>query len=146
MRTNIPAQGARAAPPRQYTDAVEFLRVVREKYPGATLTVTGHSLGGALASYAGNLAGANRIVTFNAPSNNFSTLPYLGISQNHQQISVITAGDTVSDPLYYYSDIVTPAARGRDRPGNQFVVTPMGGLSSDPHGIDTVVYALSRIR
>lgn len=141
IKTNILAQGQKAITPRQYDEAVEFVRAVKQKYPDAKITVTGHSLGGAQASYAGNVVGVDKIITFNAPLNIFSTIPYLGKpSTTHTQVNIITAGDKVSDPV---TEPVVPAfSVNEGKSGQQFFLTPYGPYKDDPHSIDGVVNAL----
>lgn len=62
-------------------------------YSAYSHTLTGHSLGAAIASYAGQHVEA-RVITFDAARNALSTT---GISS--RQINVITTGDPVSDPI-----------------------------------------------
>ena len=50
----------------EYRDAATFLRQIRSQYPNATITLTGHSLGGAIAQVLGAFYGLTTD-TFNAP-------------------------------------------------------------------------------
>lgn len=52
--------------PNQFTDSVKLVQDVKKKYPNANITLTGHSLGGALAGYAGAMEGV-AAVTYSAP-------------------------------------------------------------------------------
>jgi putative lipase involved disintegration of autophagic bodies len=53
--------------PNQFRQANRLVKSVKEKYPNATVSLTGHSLGGALASYAGAVNDVEA-VTYNSPS------------------------------------------------------------------------------
>lgn len=77
----------------QYQTASDLLRVVKQKWPTAKVSVTGHSLGGCLASYAGAQNGISNVVTFNAARNSFCTS-----GNNPNQVNVSVAGDVVGDP------------------------------------------------
>lgn len=52
--------------PNQFTDSVKLVQDVKKKYPNAKITLTGHSLGGALAGYAGAIENLDA-VTYSAP-------------------------------------------------------------------------------
>lgn len=81
---------------RQYVEADSYARKIREQYPNARIVVTGHSLGGSLASYVGNQMGVDTY-TFDAARNGYSTIA----GNNHQQINVFVTGDIVGDPQGY---------------------------------------------
>ncbi|KEZ48811.1 lipase family protein [Metabacillus indicus] len=51
----------------QFIQAENLVNAVKEKYPNANISLTGHSLGGALASYAAAVCNVSA-VTFNSPS------------------------------------------------------------------------------
>lgn len=53
--------------PNQFTESLEYVRQVKKKFPDAKISMTGHSLGGALASYVAAIEDMDA-VTFNAPS------------------------------------------------------------------------------
>ncbi len=52
--------------PEEYQEALAFYNMIQHDYQGAKITVTGHSLGGALAQLVGAATGADA-VTFNSP-------------------------------------------------------------------------------
>src|ERR1051326_6583494 len=62
-------------------------------YAGYKVTLTGHSLGGGLASYAGHYATKADVYTFDPARNVLA-----GTGSNPRQINIITKGDPVSDP------------------------------------------------
>lgn len=53
--------------PNQFTQSVDLVKNLKKKYPDANITLTGHSLGGGLASYAGAMENVEA-VTFSSPS------------------------------------------------------------------------------
>ncbi len=53
--------------PSQFTDGVEFAKEIEKKYPNAKISLTGHSLGGAIASYTAALVNMEA-VTYSSPS------------------------------------------------------------------------------
>lgn len=120
--------------PRQYEAASNLIRQAQRQFPGATIVVTGHSLGGALASYAGNQVGV-RIRTFNAARNSYST--QYGM-RAISQINIASQGDLVGDPLKN-----TIAGKGT-LPGSTIVVNSSSGQGLlNAHGIDGIIGALS---
>lgn len=92
--TNIPA--AEAQTPVQYESAQRLAEMVKAKYPNATISVTGHSLGGGLAAYAAQqVLGIANVTTFNAPRPPIvSTTIHGGVNERN----VIVRGDFVGDP------------------------------------------------
>jgi len=52
--------------PNQFKESKELAKAVKKKYPKANVTLTGHSLGGALAGYAGAIENLDT-VTFSSP-------------------------------------------------------------------------------
>lgn len=53
--------------PNQFKESVKLAKAVKKKYPDAKITLTGHSLGGALAGYAGAMMNMEA-VTYSAPT------------------------------------------------------------------------------
>jgi hypothetical protein len=80
----------------QYKAASDLARMVRDQWskstPDKTITLTGHSLGGGLASYAGQQQGIKNVYTFNAARN-----PLSASGQNAGQVNVAVPGDLVGD-------------------------------------------------
>ena len=62
----LPDQTPNSPLAQEVADAANFLLTVRNDFPSATLTFTGHSLGGAIAQLLGDVSGYNT-VAFNAP-------------------------------------------------------------------------------
>ena len=54
-------------PPQQFSDAVDYYNTIAQRYPDSAISVTGHSLGGAMASYVGTLNPQTQVTAFNAP-------------------------------------------------------------------------------
>ena len=77
----------------QYVAGVALAKRITDENWGYTISLTGHSLGGAVASYAGHWIGAYNVVTFNAARN-----PYSTIGNNPNQINIIVSADMVGDP------------------------------------------------
>ena len=93
IATDIRAQ--LGALPKQYEYAQDLTLLVKQKFP--TVSVTGQSLGGGLATYVGEqIAGINRIVAFNPARPPFVT-GATGID-NRNQINVVVAGELIGDP------------------------------------------------
>lgn len=78
--------------PSGYELAKTFAESIRDEYPGYTVVLTGHSLGGAEASYAAGKLGLNSYV-FNAARNNASEM-----NDGANQTVFFTRGDAVGDP------------------------------------------------
>lgn len=77
----------------QYQAAADLAQVVKQKWPsGTTVTLTGHSLGGGLASYAGSQNNIPSVITFNAARNTFSTS-----AVNDKQINIAVPGELIGD-------------------------------------------------
>jgi hypothetical protein len=79
--------------PLQYRAAGELAGMVRSEY-SRNISLTGHSLGGSLASYAGIEAHIPQVITFNAARTVYSTN-----HENPGQKNIIVAGDVVGDPV-----------------------------------------------
>ena len=96
--TNIPATQGQI--PDQYHYASQLAALVaanvKQTSPNATISVTGHSLGGALATYAAEqMLGISNVTTFNAPRPPLlSTVIHGGVSQ----INIVVRSDIVGDP------------------------------------------------
>lgn len=103
--------------PSQYQRAVEFADIVRKAYPKHAFVVTGHSLGGGLASYTASKRGFEAI-TFNMARNSYSTTP----GQARKQTNVYTVGDIVgqSDPI---PSLKAALAGAGVPPGQSYFVT-----------------------
>jgi hypothetical protein len=131
--------------PNQFRYARELAILAKKEYPTAQVNVTGHSLGGAIATYVGQqVPGVSRVITFNAP--NFGTLSAAtraGVSQ----INVIVQGDVISD--------VKTGAEVGNLPGKTFYVNsttnrPQSSVSrtegtwkpQDAHGLTGIIVAL----
>jgi hypothetical protein len=77
----------------QYKAASDLTSMVKNKL-GSNVTLTGHSLGGALASYAGLNNKVSSVVTFNAARNPLSQ----GSKQNTSQLNFFTRDEVIGDP------------------------------------------------
>jgi hypothetical protein len=75
----------------QYVAAASLAARVKLQNPEYKVVLTGHSLGGGLASYAGSWTGAE-VVTFNAAGN-----PYSARGNNRNQTNIVVPGDVVGD-------------------------------------------------
>jgi hypothetical protein len=81
--------------PMQYEAASTLTAIVkRNAGPDQSITLTGHSLGGALASYAANDNKIKNVVTFNAARGFQSD----GFVNNPNQINIYTRGEIIGDP------------------------------------------------
>ncbi|MDE2165931.1 MAG: hypothetical protein KGJ66_06300 [Alphaproteobacteria bacterium] len=76
----------------QYKAASELARIAKQKF-GPNISLTGHSLGGALAAYAGRTNNIARVITFDAARNVYSTS-----GTNANEINVVTPGEFIGDP------------------------------------------------
>jgi hypothetical protein len=72
--------------------AVRFVEAIQAAYPGYEITLTGHSGGGALASYAGGQLGLPAIAF--APARNVAATSHSG----ERQLNVSVIGDPLADP------------------------------------------------
>lgn len=77
----------------QYQLLIQFVRDVEAYYRSADVTLTGHSLGGGLASYAAGALGLPSI-TFNASRN-----PFSNANSGVKQLNVIVTTDAVGNPI-----------------------------------------------
>jgi hypothetical protein len=107
--------------PKPYELALEFARIVQQQTGKSDqLTVTGFSLGAALAAFVGSLLKLET-VTFDAPSSRLAPVPVLNEEQAPNQTNIITEGDPVSDPL---ADPEFPASGGETKPlpGQTYII------------------------
>jgi hypothetical protein len=89
-------QGWQAQTPNRFRLAKELAIQVKNLFPKAHLAVTGHSLGGALATYVGQqVPGVSKVVTFNAA--NFGILSATTRAGTNQ-INIVVPGDVIGDP------------------------------------------------
>ena len=124
------------ANPEQYELAVDLAREVATAlalhYPGATLSFTGHSLGGGLASI-GALATGNEAVIFNS-----TTISQNALDQNNVQsvghTNSIVAINTVGDPVNHVQQDVGQPAFGT----HIDIGDPAAPVLVSSHGISTV--------
>ena len=122
IKTNWPTQTT-GPTPAPYARAAEFAKSVQQQYGLNTeVSVTGYALGGALASFVGNLLKLET-TTFNAPTQSLAPVPKLGAEAAPNQTNIITAGDPVSDPLADPEE-KRLGAEANSLPGQTFVVQP----------------------
>jgi hypothetical protein len=77
----------------QFKAAAEVALSVKEQFKNApTISVTGHMLGGGLASYAAEQAGINKARTFNA-----TISPLFTRTGGNDQVNVVTLGEYFRD-------------------------------------------------
>jgi hypothetical protein len=118
---------------KQYSAAADLAKYIAAQNPGYTVTLTGHSLGGALAAYAGNQTN-NKVVTFNAARNLYST------DNNPNQTNIVISRDIVGDQV---GALAVVAGHG-SLAGNTYTLT---GTSGDGvllrHGLDGIIGGLS---
>ncbi len=106
--TDVPAQTnlnplQKIQIPAQYTYASQLAAFVKQSYSNAPITLTGHSLGGGLATYAAQqVPGISNVVTFNAARPPILSSATLG---GVNQINVVAPGDAIGDPKSGGGDI-----------------------------------------
>jgi fermentation-respiration switch protein FrsA (DUF1100 family) len=83
--------------PSQYRQAVDLVRQVQGENPGMEIILTGHSLGGALAAYAGILRGEPAVI-FNAAGTDGPQSAALGPGMNTSAENVVQVNASC-DPL-----------------------------------------------
>jgi Mbeg1-like len=89
-------QGWQAQTPNQFGLAKELAVQVKKLFPKSHIEVTGHSLGGALATYVGQqVPGVSKVVTFNAA--NFGILS-AATRAGTNQINIVVPKDVIGDP------------------------------------------------
>jgi hypothetical protein len=109
--TNVRARNMKTASDRleaQYVAARILANGIGRAYAGTPyaaykVTLTGHSLGGSLASYAGHYVTKADVYTFDPARNVLA-----GSGANPKQINIITKGDVVSDPRGILGGIAGP--------------------------------------
>lgn len=119
--------------PVPFERAAEFARLVQKQFDASDrISVIGFSLGGTLASFVGNLLKLET-TTFNAPTQSLAPVPRLGDEAAPNLTNIITAGDTISDPLAD-PDEGKLTAEARPLPGQTFVVDPPSAGTSHELG------------
>jgi hypothetical protein len=94
LHTDWPAQ--QGSIPAQYDYAAQLAGIVKQTYPKAIITVTGHSLGGGLATYAAQqVPGISNVVIFNSARPPILSSVTLG---GVNQINVVVPGDAIGNP------------------------------------------------
>jgi hypothetical protein len=96
----------------QYQAAAEVARAVKDKWPNKPVSLTGHSLGGCLAGYAGAEAQVGNVVTFNSARSSMCSS-----ASSSSQINIVVPGDVVGDTA-----TGNTIAGAGGLPGNTFVV------------------------
>lgn len=91
--------------PQQANSAIKYYEMVRQAYPDCEITITGHSLGGALAQYVASAKNENA-VTFNAPG---ISMPQGGSTDNivnyvNLNDFIGSFGDHIGTTKYYIPD------------------------------------------
>jgi len=123
----------------QYNAAAALAKYVRDQ--GAPVVLTGHSLGGGLASYAGSVNNL-KVVTYNG-----ARTSYMAPWNNPNQTNFITPGDAVGDPNAKYGNILGAGSL----PGTSLFVqssTDQSGLYGTTigrHGINGIIGGLSDV-
>lgn len=117
----------------QYKSAVDLVRIVKGWSKTARISVTGHSLGGGLASYSGNMNGLENIYTFNAARG-----PLFNAGNNNNQINVVVPGDVVSGTS---ESLLSKLAGAGSLPGKNYFVSSSNG---DVHSIDGMIGGLEQ--
>ena len=128
---------------REYVEAAaSMLEEVRAEFPNADVSLTGHSLGGAIAQLVGDAAGL-RVVSFNAPGAEQT----INDSQLSQILGAIPSAPIEKDITNYrvYGDLVSTVGRQLGEevtmapPLSRFIVDAVPvGVTKTVHLIDTV--------
>jgi Protein of unknown function (DUF2974) len=118
---------------RQYAAAYDLARYVQQQHPGYKIALTGHSLGGAMAAYAGDKTN-NKVITFNAARNLYAT------GNNPNQVNIVVPNDVVGDQV---GPLALIAGRG-SLGGDTYKVTSSSGDGVVlQHGMDGMIGGLS---
>lgn len=112
----------------QYQTADDLARIVKQNY--SKVSLTGHSLGGGLASYAGKQHGIEKVYTFNAARNPFSTG-----GSDRSQVNINVAGDNVGDPGTA-TNFISGLPGSGCLPGRQYFVNTLADQSGLIHGLE----------
>jgi hypothetical protein len=132
-------QGWQAKTPDQFRFARELAILVKKLFPNSHVAATGHSLGGALATYAGQqVPGISRVVTFNAAR--FGILS-AATRAGTEQINIIVPGDVVGDPKVTNSPTGIGSLSGKTYSVKSTTAAPQTPLSMaegkwDPYASD----------
>lgn len=133
--------------PSQYTQGVQYVAENIQRYPDARIMVTGHSLGGGIACFAGIMTGTP-VVAFNAAGPQLPTHLRILRSGNADNRHLVSQINSPYDPL-----TLTPRAGSPWNPeGVYHIDTTYGdpsiwdmlGLGMDEHGMIRMVEALER--
>ncbi|MFZ0844769.1 MAG: hypothetical protein WAM62_03190 [Pseudolabrys sp.] len=130
--------------PLQYQAASTLTSVVKGTIGlNHDITLTGHSLGGALASYAGNDNGIRNVVTFNSARN----LVTDGAVNNPSQINIYSKGEMIGDPNQ--SGVFGAGRLSGQNIGTDSLVAPANGPQGKVddlfavHSIDNIIGSLT---
>lgn len=121
----------------QYVAAASLAKRTKDLY-GSNIVLTGHSLAGGEASYAGSW-GDYKVVTFNAARNGYSSR-----GGNANQLNIIVPGDPIGDPNAKLSGVVGSGSL----PGKYYSIDTSSDTSGlggkiDRHKIDGIIGGLS---
>lgn len=149
--------------PRQYDNALELAQRARERY-GNDVVLTGHSLGGGLATYAGMHTGSE-VIAFNAAGLSWRARAELWWDDklaNAERITQVRVANEIlssapllpllGDPEQVGNQVELPAARPEPRFGWNPLLWPFEALGprlsqrGANHGMDQVIASLEQAR
>jgi hypothetical protein len=137
---NIPA--AKGETPYQYEFARQLAILVKQKFPNATISVTGYSLGGALATYAAQqVPGIANVTTFSAPRPPIVSAVTAG---KINQINIVARHDYIGDPRTNILSDFNPGYL----PGKTYEIdstTYNKWLPQDTHSLDGIIGGLEKV-